>query len=282
MIRLSPSAVPLWRDDGRVQFGAPALALAPFAAEWVDVVVAALTEGTTRAAVRNLARLHGAPDGAADELLAAIAPALRRRRRHPPIAVQTADDLPPGVVRAVLAALPARTRVLPWVASSDAGAPPGSAVVILGAHRVEPRRAATYMRDDVTHLPLVLDGGRARVGPVVRPGRTACLACLDADRRRDDPQWPVVAAQLMGRPRPDVDVALAAEAGRAARFLLSAPSGWTTRSVRLDVDSFPRVWELHRPSADCHCRSPAGSAMACAPSDRDREPSSPTGSARHV
>ncbi|KEP75836.1 hypothetical protein HR12_21675, partial [Microbacterium sp. SUBG005] len=109
MIRLSPSAVPLWRDDGRVQFGAPALALAPFAAEWVDVVVAALTEGTTRAAVRNLARLHGAPDGAADELLAAIDPALRRRNRHPPIAVQTADDLPPGVVRAVLAALPART-----------------------------------------------------------------------------------------------------------------------------------------------------------------------------
>ena len=282
MIRLSPSAVPLWRDDGRVQFGAPALALTPFAAEWVDVVVAALTEGTTRAVVCNLARLHGAPDGAADELLAAVAPALRPPRRHPPIVVQTADDLPPRVVRAVLAALPARTRVLPWVASTDVGAPPGSAVVILGAYRVEPRRAATYMRDDVTHLPLVLDGGRARIGPVVRPGRTACLACLDAEHRRDDPQWPVVAAQLVGRARPGVDVALAAEAGRAARFLLSAPSGPTTRSVRLGVDSFRRVWELHRPSADCHCRSPEGSATACAPSARDHEPSSPPGSALHA
>lgn len=282
MIRLSPSAVPLWRDDGRVQFGAPALAVTPSAAEWVDVVVSALVEGTTHAAVRSLARLHGAPENEADELLAAVGPALRTRRRHPPIALQTADDLPPRAVRAVLAALPARSRVLPWAGPLAETAPPGTVVVMLGAYRVDPRRAATYMRDDVTHLPLTLDGGRARIGPVVRPGRTACLACLDADRRRDDPQWPVVAPQLIGRPRPDVDVALAAEAGRAARFLLSAPTGVTTRSLRLDVDSFPRVWELHRPSADCHCRSPAGSATATAPSARSREPSSPTTSARRA
>ena len=279
MIRLSPSAVPLWRDDGRVQFGAPPSAVTPYAAEWVDVVVGALVEGTTRAAVHSLARLHGASESLADELLTAVGPALRSRRRHPPLVLQTADDLPPRVVRAVQAALPARTRVLPWAGVVGEETPPGAAVVMLGAYRVDPRRAATFMRDDVVHLPLALDGGRARIGPVVRPGRTACLTCLDADRRRDDPQWPIVAAQLMGRSRPDVDVALAAEAGRAARFLLSAPIGATTRSLRLDVDSFPRVWELHRPSADCHCRSPAGSATASAPSARRSEPSSPTGCA---
>ena len=42
MIKLDPSAPPLWRDDGRVQFGAPAVASAPVVAPWVDVVVAAL------------------------------------------------------------------------------------------------------------------------------------------------------------------------------------------------------------------------------------------------
>lgn len=279
MIRLSASALPLWRDDGRVQFGAPPLAVAPYAADWVDAVVPALVEGTTRATARNLGRLHGAPEGHVDELLAAVAPACRSRRRHAPIVVQTADDLPARAVRAVLAALPARARVLSWAGPASETAPPGSAVVLLGAYRVDPRRAATFMRDDIAHLPLVLDGGRARIGPVVRPGLTACLACLDADKRRDDPDWPVIAAQLVGRPQPEVDVALAAEAGRAARFLLTAPNAPQTRSLRLDVDSFRRVWELHRPSADCHCRSLAENVTETAPSARTPEPSSPTGCA---
>lgn len=280
MTRLSPDALPLWRADGRVQFGDPALAVSPFAAPWVDVVVGALVVGTTPRAVRGLARVHGAPEGAADELLAAIAPALRQRRRRLALAVQSADDLPPRAARAVLAALPARTPVVPWAGADTDRVAAGTAVIVLAAHRVDPRRTAMLVRDDIAHLPLVFDGRRARIGPVVHPGRTACLTCLDAERRRADPHWPVIAAQLLGRRLADVDVALAAEAGRAARFLLEAPVTPTTRSLSVSGDSFPRVWELHRPSADCHCRSPGGSATATAPSVPDRAPSSPTAFAR--
>lgn len=279
MIRLDSSAPPLWRDDGRVQFGAPAVARAPFIAAWVDVVVAALVTGTTRAEVRGLARLHGAADGEGDALLDAIAPALAGRRRDAPIAVQVADDLPPRAARAVLAALPPRASILPWAGAAGPRVPPGTRVVLLAAYRVDPRRAAGLVRDDVAHIPLTLDGGGATVGPVVVPGRTACLACLDADRHRDDAQWPTIAAQLLGRPRPEVDVALAAEAGRAARFLLSAPTEPTTRSLRLRADSFQRAWETHRPSEDCQCRSPGGSETETAPSAPGLETSSPTVSA---
>lgn len=279
MIRLDPSALPLWRDDGRVQFGAPALAHTPFAGPWVDVVVAALVAGTTRAEVRGLARVHGAADGDGDALLDAVAPAIASSRRGTPIAVQVADDLPARVVRAVLAALPPRASVIPWAGSAGHRVPTGTHVVLLAAHRVDPRRAAALLSADVTHIPLTLDGGSAAVGPVVVPGRTACLACLDAARRRDDAQWPSIAAQLLGRPRPDVDVALAAEAGRAARFLLSGPIASTTRSLRLRADSFRRAWELHRPSEECQCRSPEGSARETVPCAPDLAPSSPTASA---
>jgi len=281
MIRLDPAAPPLWREDGSVQFGAPAVAVCPFRAQWVDVVVAALVAGTSRTAVRGLARLHGAGEGDADALLAAIAPALHRRHRHPPLAVQTADDLPPRAARAVLAALPARTRVIAWAGAASDAVPAGTSVVLLAGHRVDRRRASLFMRDDITHVPLVLDGASATIGPVVVPGRTACLTCLDEAHRGADPQWPTVAAQLLGRTRPEVDVALAAEAGRAVRFLLSASTGETTRSLHLRVDSFRRAWALHRPNADCHCRSLEGTAMAPVPFDPGLEPSSPTASVPH-
>lgn len=280
MIRLDSAAPPLWRHDGRVQFGAPAVAVTPTAGAWVDQVVAALVTGTTRAQLRSLAQLHGSGGAACDALLAEIAPALARASRHPPILVQTADDLPARAIRAVLAALPGRATVVSWAGPTSEPVPADARVVVLAAYRADPRRAAALVREDVTHLPLVLDGASAVIGPVVEPGRTACLACLDAIQREGDPHWPLVAAQLLGRPRPDVDVALAAEAGRAARFLLNAPIASTSRSLRLRADSFRRAWALHRPSEDCHCRSLAGSATASVPSAHALAPSSPTAFAR--
>ena len=41
-----------------------------------------------------------------------------------------------------------------------------------------------------------------RSDPSCVPGRTPCLACLAAHRRDADPAWPLLAAQLLGRPAP--------------------------------------------------------------------------------
>lgn len=282
MLRIDPSAPPLWRDDGSVQFGSPARARITEIAPWTDAALAALESGTSRAAVRGLARLHGDRDADADALIARVQPALIRRRRARPIVVQTTDDLPPATVRAALAAFPPRTRRIDWAGHATDDVSAGTRVVLLAAHRVDPRRAVALVRDDVVHIPLVLDGATALIGPVVVPGHTACLACLDATRRRDDPSWPLVAAQLLARPRPDVDPTLAAEAGRAARHLLSDPPGAVSRSLRLRVDSLQRAWEVHRPSEDCRCRSLAGIATAPAPTVPALVTSSPTASAPHA
>ena len=280
MLRLDPSAPPLWRDDGTVQFGSPARAHLAAREPWTDAALAALEAGTSRAALRAVVRVHGGADGDADDLVARLSRALVRRRRTPALIVQVADDLPASAVRAVLAALPARTPRVDWAGASTHATPTGARVLLLAAHRVDPRRAVPLVRDDVVHLPLVLSGSAATVGPVIAPGVTACLNCLDATRRREDPSWPLVAAQLLARPRTDIDVALAAEAARAARQLLSGRVDPVTRSLHLRVDSLQRAWRTHRPSADCRCRSLGESETATVPIDPALGTSSPTACAR--
>ena len=54
-------------------------------------------------------------------------------------------------------------------------------------------------RSGVAHLAVRLRDGVGVVGPLVYPGRTACLGCLDLTRGDLEPRWPAVAAQLAGR-----------------------------------------------------------------------------------
>ena len=81
----------------------------------------------------------------------------------------------------------------------------------------------SWSRAGIPHLPLQVLDATAWVGPLVLPGRTACLRCVDAHRRDRDPAWPSVAAQLTAAPPagdPGVDGALAAAA--AAHAALAA------------------------------------------------------------
>ena len=80
-------------------------------------------------------------------------------------------------------------------------APPSAALpdlaVIVGRHLMELR--ASLMRDQIPHLAVSADEAIGVVGPLVIPGRTACLRCLDLTRAERDPAWPLILAQLEGR-----------------------------------------------------------------------------------
>jgi hypothetical protein len=62
----------------------------------------------------------------------------------------------------------------------------------------EPARAVfeEAHRHGVSHLPVVLDEDRVRVGPVVIPGLTPCMTCLDLNRTDWDHVWPALLPQL--------------------------------------------------------------------------------------
>ncbi len=63
----------------------------------------------------------------------------------------------------------------------------------------DPCTVAVLMESGRPHLPVRLRDGRGVVGPLVLPGRTSCLRCGDLHRTAADPEWPHLAAQLLGR-----------------------------------------------------------------------------------
>ncbi len=69
--------------------------------------------------------------------------------------------------------------------------------VLIADDVLDSRRGDELVRQDVPHLAVVVSADRAVVGPLVLPGRTPCLRCLDLHRRDRDPGWPQVVAQLL-------------------------------------------------------------------------------------
>lgn len=62
----------------------------------------------------------------------------------------------------------------------------------------DPRVAARLVRHRVPHLLVTVRETSGVVGPLVVPGHTACLHCLDLTRTARDRAWPSLAVQLCG------------------------------------------------------------------------------------
>ena len=111
-----------------------------------------------------------------------------------------------GVARAIRRVAP-ETRT-----ADDATRLPDLAVF---AGRPDPVEVAELMRNRVPHLAVLADEAIGVVGPLVEPGRSACLRCVDLRKAQRDRAWPVILAQAGGALAADVspracDTALAA------------------------------------------------------------------------
>lgn len=273
MLRLDPSHPPVWRSPNALQFGADPVAILEDPQPWQLRVLRELDRGIPDGAFVPFAQALGAPsaDDAA-RLLARLRRALAaddaEPRRLTLQAVQGVPDSHTGSVAMGLAA--AGYEVHTRHQFDRLGTlEPGSVALVLIAHRVvPPGTVASLMAEDVPHIPVVLTGSGAEIGPVVTPGVTACLSCVAAHRRDDDPAWPAVAAQLLGR-AVDADGAVTWEAGIVAGRLIAErarnPSQSRNRSVILRAGSLHRNVRAHRPHAECRCRSLAESGTAVAP-----------------
>jgi bacteriocin biosynthesis cyclodehydratase domain-containing protein len=94
-----------------------------------------------------------------------------------------------GVARAV-------HRVAPEVrTANDARRLPDLAVI---TGRPDPVLLAALMRDRVPHLVVHADEAIGVVGPLVTPGRSACVRCVDLAKAARDPAWPRILAQAGG------------------------------------------------------------------------------------
>ncbi len=155
----------------------------------------------------------------------------------------------------------------------DAGGSPGATppspaqpdlAILTGRHL--PELQADLMRDKTAHLVASASEAIGVVGPLVIPGRTACLRCLDLFRTDRDPAWPLILAQLAGRPPSPVacDAPLAAAvaaqaASQALAFIDSASSAGAVANATLELVLPGWQWRRRTwpPHPGCTCGSHA-------------------------
>lgn len=120
--------------------------------------------------------------------------------------------------------------------------------------------------DETPHLTATVRETTGIVGPLVLPGRTGCLRCIDLHRCDRDSAWPALLAQLTARSRRAADpldgplamLVAAAAALQALAFLDAAgqvvPVGVREASIELRLPD----WKLRRRSWPPHPRCRCG------------------------
>lgn len=298
-LRLDPAHVPLWRDATTLQLGREGTVVLHDPAPWQERVLAELERGAEAGRLTQIAAAGHAPEGALAELLRELAPVLRTEHARRSLAVFAADGFPERAVADVLDGLEAIGWDPVWTAPGEQAALVRDGrmrplpVVLLAAHAVPPHLWTALQRTDVPHLPVVFAGDSAEIGPLVRPGVTACLSCLASHESERDPAWPALVTQLLARRPGDVPLPLAVEAASLAARLLDDDAeadrhaDGRSRSVRIGGGS-RRLWRSHRPHEGCLCRlatsrdrrSPRGTATAAAPPAPSLAPTTATAFAR--
>ena len=118
------------------------------------------------------------------------------------------------------------------------------------------------MTSGVVHLAVSAREAIGVVGPLVVPGQSACLGCVELARSDRDPAWPFILAQLSGQAAQPVACAVTLATGVAAQAVgqvlscldLAQPAGAVTNAT-LELVSpgwqwRRRSWPRHR---QCRC-----------------------------
>jgi len=186
-----------------------------------------------------------------------------------PEPAEPADLAPAGLVLADLGsprqegAARAVGRAAPEVRTGDDGSVP-DLVILTGL--TLPDLTDQLMRERVPHLALRTGEAIGVVGPLVRPGGSACLSCVDLRKAEADPCWPKILAQAtFARPGTQAcDTVLAAmtatlAAAQALAYIdrpgtVPVTADGTLELVLPDWQWRRRTW---RPHPACGCGAPA-------------------------
>ena len=276
--RIDPNLPLVWRSPTDLQLGATqARVIIRDAGELESSLIAALRHGASATTLMTIGTGLGASAEEVQRLLTALEPAFEpdQGRAGATSAAMTLDE----PVRVALDAAGLVERHLARslealgydvVAGHDDAADHVALAVISAQWVVAPARHLPFLRRDMPHLAIVFDDTGARVGPLVEPGAGPCLRCLDLARRDEDPAWPVIAAQLAGRPAATCTPRAALDASALAAAVVDdrlahGLSPLADGSLTLErPGALPRR-RRHEPHPECGCRTPAGSATAPVP-----------------
>lgn len=261
MIRLDPRIPLLWRSPTAVQLGVdPRLIVLDPVTPADERVLAALSAGATRASLDAIATRSGGSSDAVGRLLRRVRPALEPPPAHPDRPARLVLD-GDGTATAGRLAAHLATAGIPFDLARDAEGQRDGVALIVADHVLAPARAARWLAVDATHLAVVFGDQAVTIGPLVVPGTTPCLRCVDEYRIDADPAWTTLAAELLGR-RPAATGsdpaclfdAAAVVARMLARLQTGTPTGLEGASIRLDGGTGAvsrRAWIGHD---RCTCR----------------------------
>lgn len=133
-------------------------------------------------------------------------------------------------------------------------------VVLVGEYVADPSWNAHLTHTSTPHIPVLFSDLSITAGPVITPGETPCLACIELWHRDEEPEWLSVGSQLWSTPAPTATVQGAHHAAALCALLLGlmgspgllAPSSGLVLSTRLDTGKTTRRSVDFHP--DCHCR----------------------------
>lgn len=273
-LRIDPRLPAVWRTPTTLQFGvsAPSVVL-----EGLDVagerMLAALSSGISRSGLGMIGRSAGASDAEIDALLTRLQPVLIRDDEPPAhrVVVCGAGRLADRLV-IVLAAAGLQVVVAPTVEAAEIA--DGELAIAVGHYVLDPALHGLWLRRDLAHLPVVYSDLGVAIGPLVVPGETPCLYCLQRHASDADPAWPAISSQLWGRRSPADTELLASEAAAvvAREVVARLRGGAAAASNQLVIDAETgrrsrRDFEIH-PECGCvelgRATSTAGSALPSA------------------
>lgn len=272
VLRIDPRLSIVWRSPTELQFGAPtAVAVVPVPSDWDLQVIELFRIGIEPARLERL--VSRSRKASARERVAAIITALTPALDHD---VHRREQTLPTVQLRGEPALVARLgRALTGLGFEFVDDPQ---VVILIDHFVaQPPRYQPLLATDQHHVAVICDDSQIRISPVITPGKTACLFCLELCQREADPQWTVVASQLVRRRAASANTTLLNAAAIELSLILES---WFVGSCPRDqltlvccAGRFSQPLQRH---PECGCGSLPGTATVPALPATPARPSSPT------
>lgn len=272
LLRIDPQLSVLWRSVDEVQIGAPdPVATIRLEDAWALRVFELLRIGIEPERLRLASTHSSVPDATErlDRMLAHLERTLTRRSSRiagtPAVFVGGDPTLAANV-----------TALMHQLGVSVADDAASAQLVVVVAHFLaRPEWYQPLMSGDVPHLAIICDDQQVRLSPLVVPGRTACLFCLELHHRDQSDAWPTLSVQLLRR----------RAASASGPLLVSAVAELATQLFEMSAGQFhldrhqtirvkERISESVVPHPRCACCSLPENVTVLAPREPRLSPSS--------
>ena len=258
IFRLSPNLPVVWTSATSIQVGIdPPVARVTDIPDTAAPLLHALAEGTPASGLAMLAKVHQVSDQWVNHLVESLKPALITPPAAEPFRLEAWSTSEAIGGLSALARVSGVELVVPEVIAED-HVPTCDTVVLVSDYLVHPRWADQLARENVSHVSVVFSDQTVTVGPVVTPGHTPCLVCVELHRRDAMVGWLEVSSQLWGKQSPLHTPTNQAMAWAILLMFLhpggagSTPAGFTRANYLADQGAVS--WEPVDFHPSCSCR----------------------------